>query len=66
MTYYGLGIFTGFSPRKRRCFWVQASKQCEVAVFSAQAEVFLKSRAVKLRDGSFLRASGGVSQEYGE
>ncbi len=54
-----------FSPRKRRCFLDVEIDAAHDAVFSAQAEVFLRSPASLSLATSFLRASGGVSQKSG-
>ena len=53
-----------FSPRKRRCFlnWTPFTKS--LWVFSAQAEVFLSHSVRVAVHTCFLRASGGVSQEF--
>ena len=53
-----------FSPRKRRCFRLQARTNIGACVFSAQAEVFLVQLASMPCLASFLRASGGVSTRY--
>ena len=50
-----------FSPRKRRCFFVNNIINGMFAVFSAQAEVFPQVQLMCLLLMGFLRASGGVS-----
>ena len=51
----------GFSPRKRRCFWLPCGQPKINTVFSAQAEVFLSIAVRHSSTQRFLRASGGVS-----
>ena len=51
-----------FSPRKRRCFFLQVPPEGSQEVFSAQAEVFLAIPRTMKIPRSFLRASGGVSK----
>ena len=55
-----------FSPRKRRCFSVTSFSCFSENVFSAQAEVFLKRSQLRQPWRCFLRASGGVSEDYRE
>ena len=50
-----------FSPRKRRCFYVDDAPAGLHVVFSAQADVFLSYISASGRTMCFLRASGGVS-----
>ena len=51
-----------FSPRKRRCFLYMNALRILPSVFSAQAEVFPALSPLPRLNGSFLRASGGVSK----
>ena len=52
-----------FSPRKRRCFSYLFVPLYGGSVFSAQAEVFLKTAQSQPPAMGFLRASGGVSTQ---
>ena len=54
-----------FSPRKRRCFFLEPRPAVRSTVFSAQAEVFLNHEYAVTFAFRFLRASGGVSGRGG-
>ena len=51
----------GSSPRTRRYFHVLAASPVHHRLFSADAEVFPRDRAVPTSGGSLLRARGGIS-----